>query len=222
MSLIPYNNKRTVKANKGRRATQSMPVVPQSIRPPQVMPNPVNKRRVRYGCTTTGTYNITSRGCALSLGGICSGASTAYSIATAFRIKRIQIWGVAAQSGTTSLVTITWFGDQSLQFMSNREVMDNSTSTAYVPYIDCRPPARSSAAQWHAANAGSFTSDNLFSITCNQGGVIDIEYEYVQADGNASPTAATSISGGVAGALRYGPLDGYGGGFIPAEGVTPF
>lgn len=196
--------------------------VPISVRPPQVLPNPVVSRRVRYGCTTTGTYNITARTVAFTLGGICVGASTAYSLATAFRVKRIQMWGVAAQSGTTSVISVTWFGDQSLNFMSNREVMDNSTSTAYVPYISAKPPARSSAADWHACNAGSFTSDVLFSITCNQGGVIDIEYDYVLADGNASPTASLSISGGSAGALRYGPLDGYGGGFIPTEGVTPF
>lgn len=185
-------------------------------------PNPVVNRRVRYGCTTTGTYNITARTAAFTLGGMCTGASTAYSLATAFRIKRVQIWGVAAQSGTTSIVSVTWFGDQSLNFMSNREVSDSSTSTAYVPYITCRPPPRSSAAEFHASNAGSFTSDTLFSITCNQGGIIDIDYEYVIADGNASPTASLSISGGVAGAIRYGPLDGYGGGFIPTEGVTPF
>ncbi len=220
MSLIPYNTKRQHKSNQ-RRAPQRA-VVPVSVRPPQVMPNPVINRRVRYGCTTTGTYNITARTAAFTLGGMCTGASTAYSIATAFRIKRIQVWGVAAQSGTTSLVSVTWFGDQSLSFMSNREVMDNSTSTAYVPYIDCRPPRTSSAAQWHASNAGSFTSDVIFSLTCNQGGVIDIEYEYVQADGNASPSASLSISGGVAGAVRYGPLDGYGGGFVPTEGVTAF
>jgi hypothetical protein len=220
MSLIPYNNKRTVNKSKGHRRPQA--AVPVSVRPPQVMPNPVNNRRVRYGCTTTGTYNITSRTAAFTLGGMCTGASTAYSLVTAFRIKRIQVWGVAAQSGTTSLVTITWFGDQSLQFMSNREIMDNSTSTAYVPYVNARPPARSSAAEWHAVQGSSYTSDVLFSITCNQGGVIDIEYEYVQADGNASPTASLSISGGVAGAIRYGPLDGYGGGYIPTEGVTAF
>jgi len=195
-------------------------VVPQNVRPPQQRPNPVLNRRVRYGCTTTGAYNITPKGCAFTLGAMCTSGTVAYTLCTAFRVRRIQVWGIAAQAGNTSVVSITWFGDQTLNWESNRETLDSSTSTAYVPYVDVRPPKTSSAAMWQAAQSSAFSTAVLFQVSLSAGGVIDVEYEYVLADGNASPTATQAISGGVAGTVKYGPLDGYGGGFIPTEGVT--
>lgn len=220
MSLVPYKrqanqrNKRVDRHRLGR-----VDGVAACLRPPAFLPNPHFTRKVRFGCSSTGGYNVTPKACGNAIGVMCTSTTSASTLITAFRLKRVQIWGVAAQSGITNTVALTWFGDQTLNFESNREVSDSSTSTAYVPYIDATPPKRSSAADWQAVG-GSLSSAVLFSINLPSGSIIDCTFEVVLADGAASPTAATAISGGTAGTIKYGPLDGYGGGQLPATQVT--
>jgi hypothetical protein len=189
------------------------------MRPPQFLANPTHSRRIRFGCIASGGYNVTPKAVGNAIGVMCTSSTQAYTIATAFRVKRIQIWG-APLTTNSNTIALTWFGDQTLNFESNREVSDSSTSSAYVPYIDVAPPKRSSAADWQAVG-GSFSTGVLFAVNLGSTGcIIDITLEYVQADGNASPTSGTVISGGTAGVVKYGPLDGYGGGQLPATQVT--
>jgi len=106
-----------------------------------------------------------------------------------------------------------------MNFESNKEVSDSSTSSAYVPYVEARPPRGSSASFWQAVGS-NWSSEVFFDLALTDGSFIDLEIEYVQADGAASPTSSLAISGGSAGAVRYPSLDGYGGGNIPCVGRT--
>lgn len=216
MSLVKSQRKR----NAGHQARNNQVVrmaVPANLRPPTFLPNPAFSRKIRFACNASGGYNVTPKAIGNAIGVMCTSSTSASTLVTAFKIKRIQIWGVSGTSNQT--ISLTWFGDQTLNFESNKEFSDSSTSTAYVPYLNLVPPNHSSARDWQAVG-GSFSTGVIFALNCGNGSIIDLTLDVIVGDGNASPTAATAITGGTAGVIKYGPLDGYGGGSLPATSVT--
>lgn len=193
--------------------------IPRSTRPPPFYSNPYVRRRFRFNVAVTGRYNISPDNVGKALGMKMMTTTTSSSINTAYRIRSIEVWG-AVVAGTASEVSVTWFGDQSLNFESNREVSDSSTSTAYTPYVRATPPPRSSAAMWRGVDGATWGTDVMFSVQGSLGSIIDIEVDMIQCDGDASPAASHTIAGGTAGKTVYFPLDGYGAGDLPPVGVT--
>lgn len=191
--------------------------VPDLVRPPTFLPNPSFTRKIRFICNASGGYNVTPKAVANGCGVMCTSSTSASTLITAFKIRRVQIWGMSGSSNQT--VALTWFGDQTLNFESNKEFSDSSTSSAYVPYLNLVPPNHSSARDWQAVG-GSFSTGVIFALNCGNGSIIDLTLDVIVGDGNASPTAATAITGGTAGVIKYGPLDGYGGGSLLAISVT--
>lgn len=213
MSLVVRKNAKA-QHQRGRQLARVVQPSMVTIRPPPYLANPYSHRKYRYTCATAGGYNITPKMVGQSLGMMCTASNSASSLHTAFRLTKITVWGPGL-----STVSITWFGDQNLNFESNREISDTSTSDAFTPYISCRPPKGSSASFWQAVGS-NWSGDVFFTIHVAVGSVIDVEVDVVTADGPASPTSSVAISGGSAGEVRYPSLDGYGGGFLPATSKT--
>jgi len=208
-------------ANRQQKATRPRM---DNLRPPQYMANPYYTRRSRFQISATGSYNVTVQNIMQSLGCLYRLSTAAATVNTAFRLRRLRMWGAAIVGGaftpSASTVSVTWFGDQTLNFESNKEVSDSSPSSAYVAHIDATPPPRSSAAQWQAVASTASVSTAVFMlITGMAEAVIDVDFDIVHGDGANSPCFGFTTAGGTVGQMFYPPLDGVGG-FLTQVGLS--
>jgi hypothetical protein len=85
------------------------------------------------------------------------------------------------------------------------EYSDTTASTAVPAHVDCVPPPRSSAAFWN----GAATGGNVLTLTVGENAIVDVDVEFVMADGTSAPSyGSVGVSGATAGFVYYMGLDG--------------
>jgi hypothetical protein len=134
-------------------------------------------------------------------------STTAYSICQSVKVNKVEMWSPPASQGAASTCSVLWTSAGGTVFTSNMEISDTTVSTAFPAHVESRPPVRSLAADWIQVLS---TSENVFSITCPSGTIIDVYLTAILADASSAPTAVT-VAGATVGVLYYQPLDGDGG-----------
>lgn len=217
------------------RKTQQISKVPETLRPAQFDPNFRVSRKMRYVANTSlgslgETVDVASA--CEAMGMVCTTQNVSATPVFGFiRIRRIRAWGVPPTSpGTISEVAVVFAAStttSSASFGTNLEHNDVSNSTAYVPYIDARPPPGCNAYLWQSrldssAARRTGVANNLFSLKGPAGAIFEIDVEIVAYDaGNTGAITTTPVSTGTLSAFAYAPLSGLGGPLIP-QGVGYF
>lgn len=191
------------------------PRVRQTNGPAQFESNVRFGHKYRFVSTSAFPTNITARDLIQSCGVVAATSVLGYSIATAVRIKRVELWAPPASLGAAATVSLFWLSQQTSNY-SELEVSDTTMSTATPAHLTSSPPLLSLASFWQTDS-----TTNLCTLTVPVGGVIDIWLEMVLGDGlvTIQPSPLVLV-GATAGALYYEPLDGRGGVYTPVSLTT--
>jgi len=133
--------------------------------------------------------------------------TSAYRLAYAVRIKRINVWSIApaATTGGAGLGITTGSIEWVSEYGPNQIVGATSLGIATPSHFSSVPPKDSLAAMW--SQSGSNESTVVVILVVNTSDVIDVEFELVCQDGQTPVDASTSASG-TAGKLYARYLDG--------------
>jgi len=180
------------------------------IRPPKFDSTVRFKHRFRY--VSTGSNVTITRANLLNLLLSPSSTTAGNRIFSGIKLNRIEAWAVEGSgTGTGNMfgpatITVEWLATLS----PTTEVSDtgNCFNTAH---LIATPPPLSTCAFW--TTTGNNESDDLFTIVCPVGTIVDIFVDCVLMDGE-TPVSVT-ISGGTTGMLVAFPLDGSTGSFTP-------
>lgn len=119
-------------------------------------------------------------------GGLAATTTSWYPWAKSFRIKWVEMWSSSSSGNPTGggvggvqTVQLKWTDGQS-NFGPAMEISDSTTS-GLSAHIKTRPPPRSLCAFWQGDYSGA-TPQQLFSITCDEATIIDIQLEFVLLD----------------------------------------
>jgi hypothetical protein len=189
------------KKTKKLRGSVPRPIVLSDVglRMKQIDASPVLHFKIRYSCSTTGSFSIT-RADLLSRLVMATGATVAYRLFTAVRVTEVEIFG----SGTGTSVEVQWISENG----PTKVVGDVSTSPAYPAHLISKPPMNSLASQW--STIGSNESTVLMRLNSPLSGcILDLTFNAVLGDAHLGETVATaiSISGGTAGNIGSPALD---------------
>ncbi len=168
--------------------------------------DPVNVRKLRFQCSTTGTYN-TSRSALLSLW--CVGTIANNSVTSCFagiRVKSVTIFTAGTSSaGATQLN----YSSSSIIWLSENAPDCEYSVTGNPDHpgsLTSEPPVNSLASFWQSYNSGALGT-NLFQLALNQNDIVDIVFEWVPANGTETyvltPVAVVTV-----GTFYYLALDG--------------
>jgi len=136
-----------------------------------------------------------------------------YRILSAFRLKSIEIWGSTGTLGTTTTASVEWLSENG----PSTVISDTSVGTAQPLYVRTSPPANSLASFWSVQ--GNDESTVVMTIIAPANSVIDITYEVVLRDGEASVLVTTAATGAI-GQVYMTYLDGVSSGLLQPVSYT--
>jgi hypothetical protein len=150
-----------------------------------------------------------------ALGVVATNSSTAYAIASFYRIRSIEMWGDTADStGTSNSVEVIWYPVSAIG--KPNIFTDTSNSSAVSPHLFCKPPKNTLSGDWLHGQANYGTV--IFSLTFPAATVVDIHLEFIMETrygGNTSNASFVAGNSLTTGNTYWSCLDGAGGKLIP-------
>lgn len=202
------------KRNNNRRRENSREIS-RVLKPPTIRPNIQVTHKFRFYSDTSNSATITNQNLLTAAGCLVTTAnSTASSMWMSVRIISVEVWSIPTTSATSSC-KVEWKGDSSLAGFQQLEVSDTSLSPNIPAHIVARPSRGTVPAMWHQ---GGF-SQNMFTVSVDSRGIVDVTLQLILRDAPTSSTATFTIASGSLGTAVYSPLDGSGDKFTPA-GLT--
>jgi hypothetical protein len=169
--------------------------------PPAMVVDDLVSSSFRYGVQASLGVNkmYVKRSDLLNLIGLAYSTSAAYRMIQAIRLRAVHIWTDPNQSTTSanSFDTFSWLGPDT----RSTATVTTSMGTSQVGYQYHVPPKKSLAAFWSAA--GSNESDVLFSLTVQNGDVIQLDVTYQLQNAVTGPFTETVITSTSTLALGY-------------------
>lgn len=174
-----------------------------NVHPPPFQPSFVLKKKIRFKAVAAATTTLTFNDL-YDLWCVAATATSAYRLASAIRVKKIEIWGPMAADLVPVTVNIDWIGSTtSGSFGKSNRVSDTSMGSSEPAHILTRPPPGSQIAQW--LTGGSTTT--MCSLTYPAGSVIDLSYDIVVRDDGTAQSVASAVAGATVGANYIRALD---------------
>jgi len=173
------------------------------MHPQPFQPSFVLKKKIRFKAVAAATTALVFNDI-YDLWCVAATATSAYRIAQAVRVKKIEIWGPMASDLVPVTVSVDWTGSAtSGSFGKSNRVSDTSMGSAEPAHLVTRPPPGSQIAQW--LTGGSTTA--LCSLTYPAGSVIDLTYELVARDDGTAQSVASAVAGATVGSNYIRALD---------------
>lgn len=145
---------------------------------------------------------------------VATSASAAYRLASAVRLRRIEMWGEPVSGGSS--VSIEDVGTLSPGVGSPSRVVEDTTLGISRPaHILWRPRLQSIQSMWLSADDGR----SLLLISSTGTGYLDLHVSFMLQDGETPVAVTAPVSGASVGQLYVRSLDG-GGAIIPVTYPT--
>lgn len=171
--------------------------------PEPFQPSFVLKKRLRFKAVAAATTTLTFNDL-FDLWCMAATTTSAYRLAQAFRVKKIEVWGPMASDLVPVTVSCDWTGSTtSGSFGKSNRVSDTSMGSTEPAHLSSRPPAGSQIAQW--ITGGSTTPFCI--LTYPLGSVVDLTYEIVCRDDGTAQSVASAVAGATVGANYVRALD---------------
>jgi hypothetical protein len=169
---------------------------------PVALPIPTITRKIQFvaqaDLNNNFTVNDLSKGC---VGMMTATTTSAYPLADAVRLLEVKVWTLPNTFGSSDPSRIKWIAN------SNGDIYTPlRLETAVVFGLDkpaimvARPPKESMAAFWKDGKADNTAT--LFQLTCPNGSIIEITFQYQTVD-NSSAGTAIVVAGAAVGTLYH-------------------
>lgn len=192
------SNTRKKQRNNGNKGAR--PSIVYSL--PDINNKPIQTRCVRYiGSTTSATFNSQDIRC--FAGSVVSGSTGYYPILQGFKLIRVGLTLVCDSSTSAGFVTFSWDGANSPDVEHTMII-----GPGFPNHRSFWPPLATTAWDWHDATD---TTTNIFTLICDDGSIkifLDLEFEYVIADGAITNVPLTTTAGLTGIVYRTLPITG--------------
>ncbi len=184
----PRNGRR--RNESGNLITRDSPRFPNDIKQ-----NPIESRVIRYLCTTAASnFSITPYYILQQIVATTNGTTNAICIFGSIKLRRISLYYVPPENSfdlTTNTLSFAWAGAS-----NSPELVITDRGTATSPAcIKVRPPPNSLASFWYDFNSANVTN-NLFTLTCPVGTIMDIDFDFTLQSGSAQSVTLTGAATG--------------------------
>jgi hypothetical protein len=155
----------------------------------------IMKKKFQFIAQSGGTTSLSLQ----SLGDLwCTAATstTAYQLASHFRLRRIRIWSPNLSANATTQIYLDWAGSTAGVFGKSNRVAATTINPDQPAYLDTRPPPDSQIAGWMAASGGAVTICNVQLVASS---VMEITIDFVLRDDGSAQNVTAAVSGAVAG-----------------------
>jgi len=132
------------------------------------------------------------------LGIIATSSTVSTYLSTAFKLRRIRMWGPVATAGTPVTVSIRLMQSSADFVTPPKTWTDTSVSFDHPAFLDWVPPLGSLAEKWHSSVQG----DQIFTLTFPVGATIDFHFSYVLNDADGTINGPT-LSGATVGLVYH-------------------
>ena len=167
--------------------------------PPPLVPNPVLHFVFRYASSNGDTAVLTTASL-MNLIWFASGTTAGGRLFSAFRLGRIEAWGVADSSVNFTSINLQWDDNYTAPQFA---IQDNGNANRPA-HIVAVPPARSLAGFWHSQTE---TKTNVLAyLSGPKGMIVDIHISYMMLNNLGNPYSLTT-TGATDKALYYNYLD---------------
>jgi len=140
-----------------------------------------------------------------SLGGICTLANSKFQAWTScLRIRSVDLWAPSISSVATQ-TEIYWAVPQDARSKDSAVIQNTPAGVTTPGGLRFKPPAGTLAGSWWNTVAGT-GGDAAFYVSLSQGGVLDLNVDFVQSN-VVQVYAAFTIATGTLGNTYYLPLD---------------
>ncbi len=143
--------------------------------------------------STTDTLTTTSLG---NMFVMAATTTTCYQLCSAFRLRRIEIWGPMASDLVPVTVSCQFNGVADQAVGSSRIVTDTSMTASSPAHIVATPSAQTTASLWQ----GTSTSLTLATLEFPANAVVDIMVEFVIRD-ESTASSSIAVSGATVGVV---------------------
>ncbi len=177
--------------------------------PPQIVPSISIGHIFRFQTSAAVTVSVSG----VSLGDLlCAAASatSAYQLANAIRIRKVEVWGTPSNTFAPVTVSCDFSGATAGSFGPSRIYSDTSVGATRVAHIVAKPPRDSQAYQWQSSSSSS----TLFTLVLPAGAVLDIHYSLTMRDSAGAVSVTGAVAGATAGQLYLRSLDSVTGGSV--------
>ncbi len=170
--------------------------------PPQIVPSLSFGHRFRFQASGATTANITVK----DLGDLlcmATATTTAYQLASAVRIRSVEIWGPPSSSLAPVTVSCEFSSSTIGMIGPSRIVSDTSVGSARVAHVKAKPPLDSQANLWQL----STSANTLFTLVLPVGAIVDIKYSLTMRDSSGFSVVTGTVTGATVGQVYLRPLD---------------
>jgi hypothetical protein len=173
-------------------------------KPPQQASSIVIGKTLRFQAAGAQADFALTRAGLLDLLVMATSTTAAYRIASASRIRRIDIWGQPpAQQGSVNPIQVEWLSSLG----PSKIITDVGMGATFGAKVTCRPPANSLAGFWSLT--GSDETEQLVRLTLPPQSVIDLHVTFQlqnNLDAENVPVAVV-VAGATIGTVYVLPLD---------------
>ncbi len=174
-----------------------------SIHPQPFQPSFVLKKKIRFKAVAAATPTITYNDL-LDLWCVAATATSAYRLATAVRIRKIELWGPMASDLVPVTVSVDWSGSTTAgAYGKSNKVSDTSMGSSEPAHLVTRPPPQSQSSQWIQTTSAI----NMCSLAFPAGTVIDLSYDLVVRDDGTAQAVQSAVAGATVGVNYIRALD---------------
>ncbi len=171
-------------------------VVPSNL-PGQITPVKTQSRSIRLQATAAQADFDVTVGMIANFLSMASSSTVAYPLPYSVRIRKLKMWAWSAVLGSSATIAVEWNSGNAIVFSNNLSVQNTTFSTTEPAWLVSSPPKNSLCSWWLGASNGTQVA---FSISCPQGTVIELDYDYT-LDATEPANAPISITGGTVGTL---------------------
>ncbi len=136
---------------------------------------------------------------------VATGATAAYQLASAMKLKRVRMWGPPPQALTPTTISLQFPETNQIVSGPARIWSDTSMGATEVAHIDKAPPPGSSQSLWQSSNSQPF----LYLIG-PAGCVIDIHVSLITQNGQTPVAVTAAVAGATVGRVYVRSLDSNG------------
>ena len=134
---------------------------------------------------------------------VATSATSAYQLANAIRVRRVEIWGTASNTFAPVTVSCDFSGATAGSFGPSRVYSDTSVGATRVAHVVAKPPRDSQAYQWQSSSSTA----TLFRLVLPAGAVMDLHYSLTLRDSSGVAAVTGAVAGATTGQLYVRSLD---------------
>lgn len=194
-----------------------------ALSPPKFQATPTLSHKFRFQATAAVTNVTISTADLMSILLVATSTTTTTSLISAFRVKKVSIWGPPAQNLDPVTVSIEYANVLANSGFGQKRHLHSDTSVGATrpAYVGAVPPPGTPAGSWQNVTAAAQTTNGAdFILNGPDNMIVDVDLDLSLQNGEAPFTGPVGV-GLTLGVIYGNSLDGGAAGLLQSIGLVP-